>query len=187
MDSNYSDQEKKKLIDDWFSSGGYDQLVINSRKTCSDSAMYSREDALAHMLEYFYSLALEKQWKIYQDGGIERYITRGLAMQVKSSTSSFYHKYRKPLIKEREIVNERGEEFHPDHLNDDQELEGRMKCLMFLYNNELNMVDRWLVEEKVFKNRKNPDIIEEYGISEKDLTNQWTTLKARLKRSCKSY
>ena len=187
MDTKYSDQEKKKLINQWFTDGGYDQLIINSKKTCTDYALYSREDALAHMLEYFFGLDLEKQWKIYQDGGIEFYITRGLAMQVKSSSSSFYHKYRKPLLREREMVNERGEEFHPDYLNDDTELDGKMKCLRYFYDNELNMVDRWLVEEKVFKGKKIPEIIQEYGMEERDVINQWTTLKARLRRSCKTY
>lgn len=188
MDGKYSDQEKKDLINKWFTDGGYDQLVINSHKTCSDNAMYSREDALAHMLEYFFGLPLEKQWKIYCDGGLEFYITRGLALQVKSSSSSFYHKYRKPLIRERELVNERGEEYYGlQDLTNTEELDGRMKCLRFLYDNELNMIDKWLVEQKVFQDKKIRHIAQEYDIVEADLTRQWNAIKQRLIRYCKSY
>ena len=186
---NLTDDQKRKMINDWFErEGGYEQLVINSHKTCSDSAMYSREDALAHMLEYFFGLPLEKQWKIYCDGGLEFYITRGLALQVKSSSSSFYHKYRKPLIRERELVNDRGEEFYGlQEFTNTEELEGRMKCLRFLYDNELNMIDKWLVDQKVFQDKKIRHIAEEYGITEADVTRQWNAIKQRLIRYCKSH
>lgn len=186
--SNLSDAQKRKMIDDWFQKeGGFKQLEINSVKVCSDYASYSREDALFHTIEYFLGLPLEKQFKVYCDGGMEFYITRAMALQVKSSSSSFYHKYRKPLLKERELLNDRGEEFHPDYLTDNEELTGKMKCLRYFYDNELNMADRWLVKEMIFNSKKLKHIALEYEIPERDLTTQWTSLKARLKRQCKSY
>jgi len=189
MGSNYSDTEKRALIDKWWSDGGYKQMEINSVKVCTHAAQYSREDLLAHIVSYFYNLPLEKQWKLYTDGGIEHYLTRGMAMEVKSSTSMFYSKYRRPLIKERELINSYGEVRYESsyELSDGEELEGKMKCLRYFYDNELSMIDRWLVEQKIFSGKKVKDICQEYDIPEKDITRQWTTLKNRLKRACKTY
>ena len=185
-----TDTEKRALIDKWWGEdGGYKQMEINSVKVCTHAAMYSREDALAHIVDYFYGLKLEKQWKLYTDGGIEHYLTRGMAMEVKSSTSMFYSKYRRPLIKERELINSYGEVRYESsyELSDGEELEGKMKCLRYFYDNELSMIDRWLVEQKIFSGKKVKDICQEYDIPEKDITRQWTTLKNRLKRACKTY
>ena len=190
MGTNYSEEEKRKLISDWFGKeGGYNQLVINSFKTCTDKAMYSREDALAHTISYFLNLPLAKQWKVYQDGAMERYITRALAMEVKSSSSMFFHKYRKPLIKERELVNDRGEIKYEDtyELSDGEDLTGKMKCLRYMYDNELEKIDRWLIEQKIFSKKNNKDIAEEYDIPVKDIERQWSALKTRLKRMCQDY
>ena len=189
MGSNYSDTEKRQLIGEWFQNGGYDQLVINSYKTCTDKAPYSRADALAHIVEYFLHLPLEKQWGIYAEGGMERYITRGLAMEVKSSSSLFFHKYRKPLMRERELVNERGEIKYGDtyELSDGDELEGKMRCLRYMYENELDKIDKWLIEQKIFSKKKNRDIAAEFDIPVKDIERQWSALKTRLKRNCKGY
>ena len=184
-----TDTEKKSLIDKWWSDGGYKQMEINSHKVCSASAMYSRVDALAHIVHYFYNLPLEKQWKIYSDGAIEHYLTRALAMEVKSSTSAFYTKYRRPLIRERELTNTHGEIMHGEayELSDGEELEGKMKCLRYFYDNELNMIDKWLVEERVFKSKTIKQISEEFNIEDKDVIRQWNALKQRLIRTCKSY
>ena len=189
MDFNYSDTQKRALIDKWWSDGGYKQLEINSVKVCTNAAMYSREDALAHIVSYFYGLKLEKQWKLYTDGGIEHYLTRAMAMEVKSSTSMFYHKYRKPLIRERELTNTHGEIRYESsyELEDSPELTGKMKCLRYFYDNELSMIDRWLVEQKIFSGKKVVQICEEFDIPERDIIRQWTTLKNRLKRACKTY
>ena len=185
---NLTDAQKKQMINDWFTNGGYKQLEINSVKTCTDYAYYSREDALAYTIAYFLGLDLDKQFKIYCDGAMEHYITRALSLQVKSTTSGFYTHYRKPLIRERELVNERGEEFHGDEdLSDGDELEGRMKCLRYFYDNELNRIDRWLVEQKVFQNKKLNHIAAEFELNPRDVNNQWTALKGRLRRMCKSY
>ena len=184
-----TDTEKRALIDKWWSDGGYKQMEINSYKVCTSNSMYSREDALAHIIDYFYKLPLVKQWKLYTDEGIEFYLTRGLAMEVKSSTSGFYNKYRKPLIRERELTNTHGEVKYENsyELNDDDSLEGRMRCLRYFYDNELSMIDRWLVEQKIFSGKKVRDICQEFDIPEKDINRQWATLKNRLKRACKTY
>jgi hypothetical protein len=184
-----TDAEKRALIDKWWSSGGYKQMEINSVKVCTHAAMYGRQDALAHIVSYFYNLPLEKQFKLYTDGGIEHYLTRALAMEVKSSTSMFYNKYRKPLIRERELINSYGEVKYESsyELNDDDSLEGRIRCLRYFYDNELSMIDRWLVEQKVFSGKKVRDICQEFDIPEKDINRQWATLKNRLKRACKTY
>ena len=110
-------------------------------------------------------------------------------MEVKSSTSMFYHKYRKPLIRERELTNTHGEIRYESsyELEDSPELTGKMKCLRYFYDNELSMIDRWLVEQKIFSGKKVVQICEEFDIPERDIVRQWTTLKNRLKRACKTY
>jgi len=184
-----TDTEKRALIDKWWSSGGYKQMEINSYKVCTASSMYSREDALAHIISYFYNLPLEKQWKLYQDEGIEFYLTRGMSMEVKSSTSMFYNKYRKPLIRERELTNTHGEIKYESsyEMSDGDDLTGKLRCLRYMYDNELSMIDRWLVEQKIFSGKKVRDICQEFDIPEKDINRQWATLKNRLKRACKTY
>lgn len=186
-----SDQEKRAIIDEWWQSGGFQQMKINARKVCSASAMYSESDALMHIISYFYNLPLKKQWEIHTSGpkGTEKYLTKALAMEVKSSTSGFYTKYRKPLIRERQLTNVRGEVKYEQayELSDGEELEGRMKCLRYFYDNEASDIDKWLIEQKVFYGKKNPQLIEEFDIPDKDLTNHWTTLKARMRRFCNGY
>jgi len=82
----------------------YNQLVINCEKTCG--AGYNRwgSDLLPMCIEMFLEKDTEYIYKVYTDGKLENFITFMMGFQLKSSSSRFWHVYRKHLNSNRERV-----------------------------------------------------------------------------------
>ena len=117
-------KDKKKVVNDWLTKN-YKQLEINSKKLAQENNPL-RPDLLAHTLEQFLTKDLDIQYRIVSEEKPEFYITRMMALNLKSSTSSFYTKYRKPAMAIREFhVNKRYEGMPHDYELEDN-LEGNL-------------------------------------------------------------
>jgi len=90
-------EEKEQVIIEWWDKN-YKQLQINVHKVCGYSlAAISKwgSDIIPYVYESFRKMPLDKQYDIIVNGNPENYITRSMALSIKSSTSMFYHTYRK--------------------------------------------------------------------------------------------
>ena len=98
----------------------YSQLQINSKKVCGYNSSHWAENLLSHALETFLNMPIEKQYRItITDDNAENYITAGMAVAVKSNTSTFYRLHRRDLYQSRELLEINYNQ--PDELPDESE------------------------------------------------------------------
>lgn len=154
------DKDKEKIIRQWFSDN-WEQLQINAWKTSGKQQhVYEKwyKDALVHVVEEFLRRDIDKQWKVFTDGKFENYMTRAMAIAVKSGTSSFYHRYRKKERSGRELLPEydyglyhhdaEEEELKREHISD------RIKEAI----EELDFYDKYLITQYYFNNLSSKEI-----------------------------
>ena len=99
-----SDQEKKSEINAKITEC-YDKLVSDSKRVAGTAYDTYGEDLLAHCLdELLTKKSIDYQYKLCCiDNKLPNYIGRNMAMQIKSHTSPFYHKYRKQGLNSRAV------------------------------------------------------------------------------------
>ena len=100
---------QKKAIIDKEITAIYSALVINSEKICSYMADSWAADLLTIVIEYFLRMDIDKQYQIVttpskKASSLEKYLTKCMALSVKSSTSPFYRTYRMRMYKHRELI-----------------------------------------------------------------------------------
>lgn len=103
-----SHSQKRAIIDKEITSI-YPALVINSEKICSYMADSWAADLLTIIIEYFLKMDIDKQYEIVTTpsknaSSLEKYLTKSMALSVKSSTSPFYRTYRMRMYNHRELI-----------------------------------------------------------------------------------
>lgn len=156
-------EEKEKVIIDWWDKN-YNQLKINVHKVCgySQAALDKwGDDIIPYAYETFRKMDLDKQYDIIVNGTPENYITRGMALSIKSSTSKFYNTYRKFSRKSNEFsvrFNDAPyDEKWKQHENNILELEEAIE--------KLDFYDKFLITEYYIQQRKARHIAEQTGIT----------------------
>tara|TARA_R110000803_G_scaffold22060_2_gene55080 strand:+ start:878 stop:1420 length:543 start_codon:yes stop_codon:yes gene_type:complete len=81
----------------------YPQLEINCRKVCGEGYWRWGNDLLSVAITFFLEKPIEAQLKTVANNKLENFITWIMNMQLKSSSSYFYSRYRKPRIMMREM------------------------------------------------------------------------------------
>jgi len=83
----------------------YPQLQINCKKVCGYGFEQWGDNLLSHTIKSFLEMPIDKQHKILvEDNAGENYMTRSMAIGLKSKTSTFYRIYRRELYQSREIL-----------------------------------------------------------------------------------
>ena len=155
--------EKEKVIIDWWDTN-YNQLKINVWKVCGYSqAAHDKwgSDIIPYVYEAFRKMDLDKQYQIITEGNPENYITRGMALSIKSSTSMFYHKYRKFSRKS----NEFNTMFHD---REDYETKKQSDANLIALEEaikKLDFYDAYLINEYYIKGRTGKKIHQITGIA----------------------
>lgn len=98
VDQEYSDAKKHEIINDAIS-GMYEQLQGNATNVCTYNSDKWAENLLADTLMRFLKRPIDAKWNIFMQGKLERYITSAMSLALRSSTSPFFHKYRKVYTK----------------------------------------------------------------------------------------
>lgn len=184
-----SHSQKRAIIDKEITSI-YSALVINSEKICSYMAHSWAADLLTIVVEYFLKMDIDKQYKIVTTpsknaSSLEKYLTKSMALSVKSSTSPFYRTYRMRMYKHRELIpnydysamignyDPEAEDHWQDKLNN---LEEAISSLDFY--------DRYLITEHYFKQQRVEEIAAKTQISNqrlsKDIKKALKKLKLKL-------
>lgn len=107
------DSDKRRVVNKWVTDN-YNQLRINLDKLATYSNPL-KEDLFACTMEQFLEKDIDQLYNIITGVGQkpEHYFTRMMALNLKSNSSRFYQKYRKPTLAIRE--------FHVNHRYEGQE------------------------------------------------------------------
>ena len=154
------------------------QIFINAGKICTYNSDIWADDLASHILEYFLEQPLEKQYKIaIEDDALENFLTRSMSIQVKSSTSPFYYKYRKATMNIRELYTEYDYDQEDDF---DKVLQSEeLKIKLAQYVDELDFYDKHLIVEYYYNNTPAKTIGEKLNINSSRIIKD---IRAALKR-----
>tara|TARA_R110000744_G_scaffold136820_3_gene246963 strand:+ start:331 stop:915 length:585 start_codon:yes stop_codon:yes gene_type:complete len=155
MDKSKNTTKQMKTIVDKELTSIYSQLYVNAEKICTYNFKVWGDDLIASTIEYFLKMPIEKQYKIVTSASkkipaLERYLTSAMSLQVHSSTSPFYSKYRKPIEMSRELFPDY--DYSP-YIGSDTELsEGRdswelMKDQIPQLITELDYYNKYLIQK----------------------------------------
>ena len=174
------EEDKRKVIDQFFKEN-YDQLKINCDKTATyDNPL--KDDLLAFVIQQFLDMGIDRCYEIITEGKPVHYITRSIALNLKSSTSNFYQRYRKPTLMIRELGEKRSDDTYElsdslidnDHLTREEKLVRGALAEMDVYHKTLFQklyVDGWTQDE----------VGEHYGIPARELRNNVTAARKKFK------
>lgn len=169
--------EKIEVINQWLVDN-YNQMKINVIKVCgySQAALDKwGDDIIPYVWEAFRKMDLDKQYEIITNGNPENYLTRGMALSIKSSTSMFFHTYRKFSTKSNEFsVMAHDKALHSDWEQKDANNEELKKAM-----ESLDFYDQYILKEYYFENKTVKFIAENTGITQSTLSKD---IKKALKR-----
>lgn len=164
----------------------YEQLIINCKKTCGAGYNQWGEDLLAMCIEMFLEKDTDYIWKVYTDGKLENFITFMMNFQLKSSTTKFFHVYRKHMYKNRELF---------DNMSYDQERVAYNKAFkdqpsevymcMKAVIEKLNPYEKMLVNEIMVQGKKFNKTSEKYNINYHSLKHDYKKVKELIRKKCK--
>ena len=151
----------------------YPQLQINCKKLCGSGYDQFGPDLLPHTIDQFLNMPLDRQYEIMFEDKPEHYITRAMALQLKSSTSTFYIRYRKPMMASRELLPDYEYKDYNTTLDDHVDVEIK-ECLEYHTFNSLDYYDKYLITEHYYK-----------GVNVTDMSNNLDIQPGRLSRDIK--
>ena len=174
-------ESKKEVVDKWLSDN-YKQLEINSIKTATyDNPL--RDDLLALTLQQFLEMGIDRCYEIVTEGKPENYITRSMRMNLKSNTSIFYQKYRKPALAIREL--KQGSEKHIGLYEMDLAFDSEIPLKDQITRATLNKMDvyhREIFTKLYLQEWTQDEFCEYYDIPVRELRNNVAAARKRFKK-----
>jgi len=179
-----SDTKKKAIIDKELTLI-YPALVINSERICSYMKDSWAQDLLTIIIEYFLKMDIDKQYTIVTTSSknassLEKYLTRSMALSVKSGTSPFYRTIRMKMEKHRELLPDYDYSLMIGNEDPDGEdhWEDKLNNLGPAVAN-LDFYDKYLITEHYFKQQTLIEISVKTQITQQRLS---TDIKKALKK-----
>ena len=191
-----TDSEKRKLINEkitqYYPKMYRDSMQIsgaNFEKYGNDLLAYCLEDFLCNKdIEYQYKVAVE-------DDKLVNYIGRSMSLQIKSSTSPFWFKYRKEGYSSRGIylIEDGREEIDPlieigaDEIDDEFDspayIKNNLDCLRYALEN-IHWYDKILIEQYYIKGMTFRDMHKKYNISLNSLKKDINSALNKIRKIC---
>jgi len=182
-----SDTEKKAIIDKELTLI-YPALVINSERICSYMKDSWAQDLLTIIIEYFLKMDIEKQYTIVttpskKASSLEKYLTRSMALSVKSGTSPFYRTIRMKMEKHRELLVDYDYSLMIGNEDPDAEdhWEDKLQALGPAVAN-LDFYDKYIITEHYFKQQTLLEISTKTQITQQRLSTDIKKALKKLKR-----
>jgi len=161
----------------------YPQLQINCKKLCGKGFDQWGTDLLPHTVDQFLSMDLDRQYEIMFEDKPEHYITRAMAMQLKSSTSTFYNRYRKPMMANRELLPDY--EYKDYNTTLDTPVDTEIKeCFAYHVENTLDYYDKYLIISHYYTGMTVTEMAKNTGIQPGRLTRDMKKVLTKLKKLC---
>ena len=160
----YTDKEKHQIINDAITEM-YIQLQGNATNVATYNSDKWADNLLADTLERFLKRPIKDKWKIFMQGKLERYLTSAMSLALRSSTSPFFHKYRKVYTRvvDKELKSDGGaweiiEDGDDKFLHEAAEIAGKAV-------DELHFYDRQLIKDYYYSGYNLTEIGEKYNIN----------------------
>ena len=164
----------------------YPQLKINCKKVCGAGYNHWGENLLAHSIVSFLNMDIDKQYRIMvADDAAENYITRGMAISIKSYTSSFFRLYRRDLYNSREILEINYEKHSTKmKIDEDDDYEDRLNCIEQAVK-ELPFYEHYLIKKHYYEGINVAELGRQLDIQPARLTNDIKLALLKMKKLCK--
>ena len=185
-----TDSSKREVVNQWITDN-YKQLRINIIHKLAGDTNPLAEDLLASTIQKFLEKDIDDLYRIVTEEKPEHYLTRMAALNLKSSTSHFYTKYRKPTMMIREYhVNK---SYHGEDIDYDMDdiMEGDMfqevnlkhvyirKAMKALREENLYFHD--IIDKLYLGDWSHQDYSEHYGIPIHELRHNVTSARNKFK------
>lgn len=162
----------------------YPQLQINERKVLGSAYEMYGGDLLAVAVEFFLNKPIDNQVDAFKQGTAENYITYMMNLQAKSSTTKFYHEYKKHTLNMREYYPD---SYLYDTLKEEDDSDDDLMLCIKQAIRTLDPFEKMLVENRIIKGMGYEEIIEKYDIPYSALSNELTKVKKKLRKLCSQY
>lgn len=186
-----TEREKRVVINQWLTDN-YKQLRINLDKLATYNNPL-KEDLFACSVEQFLEKDTDQLYHIItgKDQKPEHYLTRLMALNLKSNTSKFYQKYRKPTLSIREFHVDYQYEGQPYDYELDDVLEGDLftdvpkrftdvkKAMEMLREDNFYYHD--IISKLYVQGWSHTDYSDHYGIPMRELRANVTAARNRFK------
>ncbi len=180
-----TEAEKRRLVTEEIGSI-YEQLVINCKKTCGAGYDKWGEDLLAMCVEMFLEKDTEYIYKVYTDGKLENFLTFMMSFQLKSSTTRFFHRYRKHMSMNRELYDNMAVEQQRVARNTTFEDEqSEVYTCMKKVIDKLNPYEKMLVNEIMIEGARYNTTSEKYKINYHSLKGDYKKVQMKIRKLCK--
>ena len=176
-------KELKIRADKWITDN-YEWLLGQiERNVCKGQMKEYAPDLTSYLIESIYTLPEEKVTQLLDDNKVANYLLVGAGMQLRSSTSPFYRKFRKHKMSAREdgqdghhfSIFERPYEEYDDSL---------YECFQEAYG-ELHFYEKALIDKYFYEEWTLQQMYEYYNISKrhiiKDINNTLNTIRQHCK------
>ena len=162
----------------------YDQLVINCQKTCGDGYERWGHDLLPMTIEMFLEKKVEQQLKVIADGKLENFITFMMGRQLKSTSSRFWHHYRKDSNSYREYLPGFKYNIDPEFPKpfEDEDLPV-VDCIKYLVE-KFDPFEKMVYNEHIIEKKKYVELSEKYDIPYYTFKVTSDMIKQKLKKEC---
>lgn len=192
-----TDSEKRKLINDKVTQW-YPKMYRDSVQIAGANFSFYGEDLLAYCLEDFLcNKDLEYQYKISCiDNKLVNYIGYSMSLQIKSSSSPFWFKYRKEGYNSRGIYLaedgsveidpsvEIGEEMD-DEFDSPYYIKNDLDCLRYALE-QLHWYDKVLIDDYFIKGLTYSSMHKKYNISLNSLKKDINSALNKIRKICSS-
>ena len=159
----------------------YPQLRINTKKICTYNFPQWGEDLIAHSIESFLKMDLDKQYRIMvADDAGEHYITRSMAISLKSVTSTFYRVHRLDLYNSRELL----EINYQKPVDGPDESIEKVECIAKAVKS-LPFYDKYLITKHYYEGVNVAELGRQVGIQPARLTSDIKIALLKIKKLCR--
>jgi hypothetical protein len=175
-------KENKKRIDDWVTEWyEWVRKEIGTNIAKHQMSQYA-DDLTIHMIESLYHLSDEKVEQMLRDGKIQFWILRGASLQLRSSSSPFWHIYRKHKFSAREngLSGSHSNIFDGVYEEYDDSL---YQCFKESWG-ELNWYDRTLMEKHFYQKWSLEKLHKYYNISKSHLVKDINRSINQIRKKC---
>lgn len=177
---------------------GWDKMVRDSKRVSGYNYNQYGEDLLMFTLsEFLTKKSVDYQYQVaVVDGKLPNYIGRAMSQQIKSSTSMFWHKYRKNMYNTRGVyeaehdnrvdLNESEYDDIDYNLTPDKD-KSSYDCIKWVMENELDWYEATIIQKLYFDKWTKKQFMETYGLPNNSFTKDVKKTINKFRKLCKSF
>ena len=153
-----------------------------SKNICNGKMRQYTDDMMSHMVESLYALSDEKVNQMIDDEKLKWWFLRGASLQIRSSSSPFYFRYRKHKMSARENGLEGSSKNIFDGVYEEYN-DDLYECFEAEYNN-LHWYLQTIMSRYWYEGWSIPKLHKHYNISKRHLVKDLNTAINQIRTKC---